>query len=104
MLLDDPRTHHSAAAASGFDSTLQPHGADLVQALAGNEFTDYLIQFAATKNPNGGRSNRTVAWPKYHTRGRKMLRIVEDGVQIGRDTDRLAAMEALSGLSVMFPM
>ncbi|KAI0730543.1 carotenoid ester lipase precursor [Earliella scabrosa] len=82
-----------------------PHGVDFAQALTpGNEFTDYLIQFAATKDPNGGRSDRTVAWPKYDARGRKTLRIVEDGLQIGRDTDRLAATEALTGLSVVFPM
>ncbi len=83
---------------------VQPHGTDLAQALSGNVYTDYLIQFAATKNPNGGNSDRTVYWPKYDTKSRKALKIVEDGVEIGTDTDRLVAMGALSALSVAYPL
>ncbi|KAL1945643.1 hypothetical protein VTO73DRAFT_1645 [Trametes versicolor] len=39
-----------------------PHGTDAVQALIeGNDLADYVIQFTATLDPNGGTSNRTIA-------------------------------------------
>ncbi|KAI0742716.1 alpha/beta-hydrolase [Daedaleopsis nitida] len=81
-----------------------PHGTDMAQALSdANELADYIIQFAATGNPNGA-SNRTISWPKYDAKSRKMLIIDDDGLEIGADTARLSATGVLTGLSLAYPL
>ncbi|KAI0742072.1 alpha/beta-hydrolase [Daedaleopsis nitida] len=80
------------------------HGSNFIPALTmADELTDYIIQFTATQDPNSG-SNRTISWPTYDTSTRKVLSILEDGIQIGNDTARLKAMAALSALSVAYPL
>ena len=86
------------------DVSSQAHGSDATAALFGaNELTDYIIQFTATLNPNGG-SNRTIEWPQYDTESRKALHIVEDGIEIGNDTLRFKPMQELSELSIAYPL
>ena len=83
---------------------MQIHGSDFKAALFGpNELTDYIIQFTATQDPNGT-SNQTITWPKYDTVRRRALHIVDEGLSIGNDSLRLAAMEGLTTLSVAFPL
>ena len=62
-----------------------------------------MIQFTATLDPNGA-SDRTVGWPKYDTQSRQILSIVDGGLEIGTDTLRQEPMEALTALSLMYPM
>ncbi len=84
--------------------TLQAHGTDFGATLLGaDDFADYIIQFTATQNPNGA-SNRTIPWPKYDTVQRKALHIVDEGLEIGNDTLRSAAIDVLTALSVAFPL
>ncbi|TFK82846.1 alpha/beta-hydrolase [Polyporus arcularius HHB13444] len=80
------------------------HGTDFGATLLGaDDFADYIIQFTATQNPNDA-SNRTIPWPKYDTLQRKALHIVDEGLEIGNDTLRSAAMDVLTALSVAFPL
>ncbi|KAI9059112.1 alpha/beta-hydrolase [Trametes sanguinea] len=67
-----------------------PHGSDFGPVLAGDDLTDYIIQFTATLDPNRGASNRTIAWPKYDPLERSVLELVdgEEGLKVGRDTAR----------------
>ncbi len=84
--------------------TLQAHGSDFGAALFGaDDLSDYIVQFTATLDPNGA-SNRTIPWPKYDTVYRQALHIVEEGLNIGNDTLRLAAMDGLTALSIAFPL
>ncbi|KAI0681836.1 carotenoid ester lipase precursor [Earliella scabrosa] len=81
------------------------HGNDFGPALFGtSELTDYIIQFVATLDPNGGESNTTIKWPRYDTKKRQVLSIVDGGIEIGEDTQRLTPMAVLSALSVAFPL
>ncbi|KAI0793564.1 carotenoid ester lipase precursor [Fomes fomentarius] len=81
------------------------HGSDVGPALfIGDELTDYIIQFTATLDPNGGASDRTIEWPKYDTQSRTVLSLVDSGLEIGNDTARLEAMAVLSALSVAYPL
>ncbi|TFK82847.1 alpha/beta-hydrolase [Polyporus arcularius HHB13444] len=80
------------------------HGSDFGAALSGaDDLADYIIQFTATRDPNGA-SNRTIPWPKYDTVNRQALHVVEEGLNIGNDTLRLAAMGGLTALSIAFPL
>lgn len=85
----------------------QPHGSDAVPALAeGDDLADYVIQFTATLDPNGGASNRTIAWPRYDPLARSML-VLLDGdtpLEIVPDTARLEAMAGLTALTVAYPL
>ncbi|KAL1945641.1 hypothetical protein VTO73DRAFT_1643 [Trametes versicolor] len=84
-----------------------PHGSDAVPALAeGDDLADYVIQFTATLDPNGGASNRTIAWPRYDPLARSML-VLLDGdtpLEIVPDTARLEAMAGLTALTVAYPL
>ncbi|KAI0699629.1 alpha/beta-hydrolase [Cerioporus squamosus] len=80
------------------------HGSDFGPALLGaDDLADYIIQFTATLDPNGA-SNRTISWPKYDAAHRKALHLVDEGLNIGNDSLRLAAMDELTALSVAFPL
>ena len=82
----------------------QAHATDFTPALFNpTELTDYMIQFTATLDPNGA-SNRTVEWPKYDTRSRHILSIVDGGLEIGRDTFRQEPFEALTAISLLYPL
>ncbi|KAL1942493.1 hypothetical protein VTO73DRAFT_6095 [Trametes versicolor] len=82
-----------------------PHGSDSTPALEGNDLADYLIQFTATLDPNGGTSNRTIPWPRYDPLSRSMLTLLEGDtpLEIVADTARLKAMAGLTGLCLAFP-
>ena len=72
----------------------------------GEEFLDYIIQFVATLDPNG-RSNRTIAWPRYDSAERQMLRVLDDKdepLAVGRDDAREEAMEFMTALSLRYPL
>ncbi|KAI0703918.1 alpha/beta-hydrolase [Earliella scabrosa] len=80
------------------------HATDFTPALfEPTELTDYMIQFIGTLDPNGA-SDRTVEWPKYDTQSRQILSIVDGGLEIGTDTFRQDPMEALTALSLVYPM
>ena len=84
----------------------QPHGSDFQPIIAtGNDLADYVIRFAATLDPNGGASNRTIEWPRYHPSSRKVLRVLPGDVPlaVGEDNARRAATDALSALGFEFP-
>ncbi|EIW62500.1 carotenoid ester lipase precursor [Trametes versicolor FP-101664 SS1] len=84
-----------------------PHGTDAVQALVeGNDLADYVIQFTATLDPNGGASNRTIPWPRYDPGARSMLVLLEGDTPLGivPDTARLEAMAGLTALTVAYPI
>ena len=87
------------------NTCVQPHGRDLLSLDRGEELTDYLIQFVATLDPNG-RSNRTIAWPRYDSAQRQMLRVLdgEEPLAIGRDDAREEAMEFMTALSLRYPL
>ncbi|KAI0766617.1 alpha/beta-hydrolase [Trametes elegans] len=89
----------------GFGSA---HATDYVQtARQGNDFADYLIHFAHTLDPNGA-SNRTIAWPRYDTEQRQILRLLdgegEAPLVLGNDAARLEAMKTVTELSLKYPM
>lgn len=87
--------------------TVQPHGTDAVQALVeGNDLADYVIQFTATLDPNGGASNRTIAWPRYDPGARSMLVLLEGDtpLEMVPDTARLEAVAGLTALTVAYPI
>ena len=83
------------------------HGSDLVPAFSGGALAEYIIQFAATQDPNAknARGDGTaVYWPKYDTERRQVLESHDDGVEIGNDTLRLEPMAALTELSLAYPL
>ncbi|KAI1784669.1 carotenoid ester lipase precursor [Ganoderma leucocontextum] len=87
------------------------HGSDFVPALTGGALADYIIQFAATQDPNGKdtpngtASERTIYWPQYETNERRVLEMFDDGgLEIGNDTLRLEPMANLTALSLAFPL
>ncbi len=83
----------------------QPHGSDAILALEGHDLADYVIQFTATLDPNGGASNRTIPWPRYDPLVRSMLTLLDGDtdLEIMADTARLEAMAGLTGLCLAFP-
>ena len=88
------------------DTCVQPHGRDLLSLSRGEDLTDYVIQFVATLDPNG-RSNRTIAWPRYDSALRQMLRVLDDKdepLAIGRDDAREEVMKFMTALSLRYPL
>lgn len=88
----------------------QPHARDVRSLSRGEDFTDYIIQFVATLDPNGASgtaSNRTIAWPRYEPTTRQMLVLREgegEPLAIGRDDAREEAMEFVAALSLKYPL
>ena len=82
------------------------HGSDFEPALLeADELADYIIKFAATGDPNGA-SNRTIVWPQYDKKERKVLSILDGDVPlaIGNDSLRLEPMATLTALSLEYPL
>ncbi|PIL25455.1 hypothetical protein GSI_13345 [Ganoderma sinense ZZ0214-1] len=83
------------------------HGTDIQSIARGEELTDYLIQFVATLDPNGGSgSNRMIPWPRYDPAARQMLVVLdgEERLAVERDDAREEALEFLAALSLKYPL
>ncbi|PIL25485.1 hypothetical protein GSI_13375 [Ganoderma sinense ZZ0214-1] len=78
-----------------------PHGNDILALSRGEDFLDYIIQFVATLDPDGG-SNRT----RYDPASRRVLSVLdgEEPLAIEQDDAREAAMEAVVALSFKYPL
>ena len=89
---------------------LQDHGSDLgIAFFAPDDLTDYIIQFVATLDPNGGSNRTAIPWPRYDPAARKMLLVRElegedERLAIGRDDAREEAMEYVAALSLKYPL
>ncbi len=83
---------------------MQPHLSDSIPPLfVPNEVTDFVIQFTATLDPNGI-PNQAIQWPKYDSRRRQILTLVDGGLELGNDTLRLGAMAGLTALTLAYPL
>ncbi|RDX42833.1 carotenoid ester lipase precursor [Lentinus brumalis] len=84
-----------------------PHGSEFNGVFfgPGNDLADYIIQFAATLDPNGG-SNRTINWPRYNNNSREVLTVLDGDVplKIGIDSDRRAQTDKLAELTFKYPL
>ncbi|KAJ7101536.1 carotenoid ester lipase precursor [Mycena belliarum] len=79
------------------------HATDILNIYFGGEMTDYLINFAATLNPNG---NTVPNWPAYTTANPNMMTFL-DGLfptTITQDTYRAAGMKFLTDVTLQFPI
>ncbi|KAJ7776821.1 Alpha/Beta hydrolase protein [Mycena maculata] len=80
------------------------HTSDILNIYFDGELTDYLINFATNLNPNG----KTVpSWPAYTTATPNMMTFVDDiffPTSITQDTYRAAAMEAVTAMTLEFPI
>lgn len=86
---------------------LQPHGSEFNGVFfgPGNDLADYIIQFAATLDPNGG-SNRTINWPRYNNNSREVLNVLDGDVplKMGNDSNRRAQTDKLAELTFKYPL
>ncbi|KAJ6554988.1 Alpha/Beta hydrolase protein [Mycena vulgaris] len=79
------------------------HGSDILNVYFDGELTDYLINFAATLDPNG----KTVPnWPAYTTANPNMMTFLDGLIPttITQDTYRAAGMAFLTNITLQFPI
>ncbi|KAJ7046421.1 Alpha/Beta hydrolase protein [Mycena alexandri] len=79
------------------------HATDILNVYFDGELTDYLINFAATLNPNG----KTVPnWPAYTTATPNMMTFLDGLIPttITQDTYRAAGMQFLTNITLQFPV
>jgi acetylcholinesterase len=74
------------------------HGSDVRNIYGGGDLTDYLIQFTANMDPNGGLSPE---WPQYSTSSPQLMTLLDSQVTnrtITLDTYRVEGMKFLPKL------
>ncbi|KAI0349899.1 carotenoid ester lipase precursor [Trametes cingulata] len=84
------------------------HGSEFARLLTqGNDdLATYVIHFATTLDPNGAPHAGTIYWPRYDSKGRHTLALLEGSTPLAveRDTARLEATSALIELSLAYPI
>ncbi|KAI0356737.1 alpha/beta-hydrolase, partial [Trametes cingulata] len=84
------------------------HGSSFARLLTqGNDnLAAYVIHFATTLNPNGASHAGTIYWPRYDSKRRHVLALLEGSTPlvVERDTARLEATSALTELSLAYPI